>query len=132
MIGPRVDSSGQSAGSGPPLGTRPSEGLSAVRPFTAPGMRIDPPPSEPVARGTRPAATAAAEPPDDPPGERSSAHGLRVAPNTGFTVSGMKPSSGVLVLPTTTHPAARRRSTSAESAVAGRSPANAAEPRVVT
>ena len=82
-------------------------------------MRIEPPPSEPVASGTRPAATAAADPPEEPPADRSSAHGLRVAPNVAFTVSGFQPSSGVLVLPTTTQPAARRRSTSAESSVAG-------------
>ena len=95
-------------------------------------MRIEPPPSDPVASGTSPPATAAAEPPDDPPGERSSAHGFRVAPNTGFTVSALCPSSGVFVFPTTTHPAARSRSTSGESVVAAGLPANAAEPRVVT
>ena len=83
-------------------------------------MRIDPPPSDPVASGTRPAATAAADPPDDPPADRSSAHGLRVAPNSGLTVSAFQPSSGVFVLPTTTQPAARRRSTSGESVAGGR------------
>ena len=67
-------------------------------------MRIDPPPSDPVASGTRPAATAAADPPDEPPAERSSAHGLRVAPNVALTVSAFQPSSGVFVLPTTTQP----------------------------
>jgi hypothetical protein len=44
------------------------------------GMRTDPPPSEPVAAPTIPAATAAAEPPDEPPGVWSRCHGLRVAP----------------------------------------------------
>jgi hypothetical protein len=43
-------------------------------------MRIDPPPSLPWAIGTTPAATAAAEPPLDPPEVRSRSHGLRVAP----------------------------------------------------
>ena len=38
------------------------------------------PPSDEVANGTRPAASAAADPPLDPPGERSGFHGLRVAP----------------------------------------------------
>ena len=30
-------------------------------------MRIEPPPSEPSAKGTRPSATAAALPPEEPP-----------------------------------------------------------------
>ena len=32
------------------------------------GCRIEPPVSEPRLNGTKPAATAAAEPPDEPPG----------------------------------------------------------------
>ena len=36
--------------------------------------------SEPVARGTSPAASAAPAPPLDPPGVRSRFHGLRVGP----------------------------------------------------
>src|SRR2546423_938485 len=50
-------------------------------------MRTDPPPSLVVARGTTPAASAAAEPPLEPPGERSVFHGLRVAPNTWLVVT---------------------------------------------
>lgn len=104
---------------GPPMGTRPSEGLNPLRPHTAEGMRIDPPPSEPVHSGTMPAATAAADPPLEPPALRLRSHGLRVEPNRAFVVSALCPSSGVLVLPTTTHPAARSRSTRTESRVAG-------------
>ncbi len=37
-------------------------------PVKAAGWRIEPPVSVPVAPGAMPAATAAAEPPDDPPG----------------------------------------------------------------
>ena len=44
------------------------------------GMRIEPPPSEPWASGIVPAATAAAAPPDEPPGVCSGLHGLRHAP----------------------------------------------------
>ena len=66
-----------------------------------------------------PAAMAAPLPPDEPPGVWSRFHGLRVAPNSGFSVSGFHPSSGVFVFPTTTHPAATSRATRAESAVAG-------------
>src|SRR5262245_18551764 len=100
--GPRVDSSGQPGGWAPPPGTRPSDGLCPESPFTEHGIRIDPPPSDPVASGTRPPATAAAEPPDDPPAERAADHGLTVAPKISFTVSGFQDSSGVLVLATTT------------------------------
>ena len=56
-------------------------------------------PSEPMATGTRPAATAAAPPPLDPPGVCSRCHGLRVAPNAAPSVNGYRPTSGVLVLP---------------------------------
>jgi hypothetical protein len=42
--------------------------LTPESPQHAEGIRIDPPPSEPVARGTIPLAMAAALPPDDPPG----------------------------------------------------------------
>jgi hypothetical protein len=38
------------------------------RPQHEDGIRIDPPPSDPVARGTIPDAMAAALPPDEPPG----------------------------------------------------------------
>src|SRR5512139_3026365 len=110
---------------------RSGSGLRPTSPQHAAGMRIDPPPSDPVASGTSPAATAAAEPPDDPPGERASDHGLRVEPNVSLVVSAFQPSSGVLVLPTTMQPAARRRSTSGESPAAGAPAANAAEPWVV-
>ena len=43
-------------------------------------MRIEPPPSAAGAIGTRPAATAAAEPPLEPPGLRCGSQGLRVTP----------------------------------------------------
>ncbi len=43
-------------------------------------MRIDPPPSLAWAIGTMPAATAAAEPPLEPPVECSVFQGLRVGP----------------------------------------------------
>src|SRR2546421_12882946 len=81
-MGPRVDRWCQSGGCGPPDATRPSDGFMPDRPHADDGMRMEPPPSEPVASGTMPAAMAAAEPPDDPPGERVVSHGLRVAPNT--------------------------------------------------
>ena len=102
-------------------GTRPLWGLSPNRPVHAAGMRIEPAPSTPSAAGTMPAATAAAEPPLDPPGVRSTSHGLRVTPQVTDSVNGHRPSSGIVVLPTTTAPAARsRRTTSASLGGAGR------------
>ena len=43
-------------------------------------MRNEPAPSVPVATATMPDATAAADPPLDPPGVRSVFQGLRVMP----------------------------------------------------
>ena len=69
-------------------------------------MRIEPPPSEPSAPATIPAATAAALPPLDPPVLRCGSHGLRVAPHVCDSVScGHRASSGMFVWPTTIAPA---------------------------
>ena len=76
-----------------------------------------PPPSEALANGTIPAATAAAAPPLDPPGVRSSAHGLRVGPHASGCVVGRLPNSGLFVRPAMTSPAALYRDTSVVSAV---------------
>ena len=73
-------------------------------------MRMDPPVSEPMAAAQRPAATAAPEPPLDPDGTRSSAHGLRTG---GVTLP--HANSCVRVLPISTAPARRSRATAAES-----------------
>ncbi|GIU89929.1 MAG: hypothetical protein KatS3mg010_1028 [Acidimicrobiia bacterium] len=71
--------------------------------------------SEPRPSGANPAATAAAEPPDDPPGTRVGSCGLRVGPNAEFSVDDPIANSSRLVLPTTTAPAARNRSTTVAS-----------------
>ena len=76
-----------------------------------------PPPSEALANGTIPAATAAAAPPLDPPGVRSSAHGLRVGPQASGCVVGRLPISGVFVRPAMTSPAALNLATRVVSAV---------------
>ena len=44
------------------------------------GQRIEPPMSLPSSSGVNPAATAAAAPPDEPPGVRVVSHGLLVVP----------------------------------------------------
>ena len=87
-----------------PRETRPRLGLSPTRPQHAAGMRSEPPPSLPWASGTMPAATAAAEPPEEPPGVRVGSHGLRVGPVWRGSVVGRIPNSGRLVTPTTTKP----------------------------
>ena len=63
-----------------PAGTRPRPAFSPNSPQQAAGMRMEPPPSLAAAHGTIPAATAAADPPDEPPGVRSRSHGLRAGP----------------------------------------------------
>ena len=60
--------------------TRPYVGFRPVRLVSAAGWRIEPPVSVPVAAGNRRAATAAAEPPDEPPGTCSRFHGFFTAP----------------------------------------------------
>jgi hypothetical protein len=49
--------------------TRPRVGLSPTSPHSLAGMRMEPPPSLACATDTMPDATAAAEPPDEPPVE---------------------------------------------------------------
>src|SRR5215217_5089331 len=95
---------------------RPRVGLMPNSPQHDAGMRIEPPPSEPCASGSTPAATCAAAPPLEPPGVRSRFHGLRQAPLRMDSVTAVDPNSGVFDLPTTTNPAAFRRRTSAASA----------------
>ena len=104
VITPLLERSAQSGRPGP-TGIRPNDGLSTDRPHNEAGIRNEPPPSEPVAIGTMPEATAAAEPPDDPPADLGGDQGLPVRPNSGLSVSPFQASSGVFVLPTTTQPA---------------------------
>ena len=74
-------------------------------------MRIEPPPSVPMASGPRPAATAALAPPLEPPGVRSRFQGLRVMPKSRLWVAPIQPIIGVFVLPSWIAPAASSRST---------------------
>ena len=89
-------------------------------------MRVEPPPSLPCAIGTMPAATAAAEPPDEPPGVRSRSYGLRVIPKRRGRVTGRIPHSGSVVVPTMTNPASLRRRTTLSSCSGTKSPMNSA------
>ncbi len=114
-IGPSTPSvsHGRSAGQ---RGTRPGEGRDPTTLQNDAGLRSEPPRSLPSASGTSPAASAAAAPPLLPPQVLARSYGLQVAPKTALKVCDPAPNSGVLVLPMTMAPAARRRSTSRASA----------------
>src|SRR5438477_12424860 len=117
-------------------GTRPNEGLSPGMPQNVDGMRMDPAPSVPTASGPMPEATAAAAPPDDPPGVILVFHGLRVMPVSRLSVVPLIPNSGVFVLPSNTAPASRKRAVAGASTFQGcfgstvRDPRNVGQPRV--
>src|SRR5262245_53335514 len=91
------------------------------------GKRIEPPVSLATASGTRPAATAAADPPLEPPGMRLRSHGLRVEPLVACWVVMPQPNPCDRVPPTTTAPAVRNAATPAASCSARR-PANTNDP----
>src|SRR6266404_2005764 len=67
-------------------GTRPNEGLIPGMPQNVDGMRMEPAPSVPTATGPMPDATAAAAPPEDPPGVIFVSQGLRVIPVSRLSV----------------------------------------------
>ncbi len=60
----------------PCAGTSRYDGLWPTTPQQCDGLRIEPPMSEPSSSGVKPAASAPAEPPDDPPGLRVVSQGL--------------------------------------------------------
>src|SRR5947207_11849836 len=91
---------------------------------------MEPPVSEPRPTGTRPAATAAADPPLDPPGTRVRSWGLRVGPKAEFSVDEPMANSSRFVLPMTIAPAARRRVTTVAS-YGGRHPSRMRDAQVV-
>ena len=111
-------------------GTRPKVGFTVATPHANEGKRSDPPMSFPWWMGPNPIAAAADAPPEEPPGDASSSHGLKVLPRSGLSVVPRMESSGVLVRPTMIAPASRRLRTTGESSGAMRS-ANAGRPFVV-
>jgi len=100
----------------PVRGTRPWVGFSPAVPQQWDGTRMLPPVSLPTSKAHSALATAAAAPPLLPPGLRSGSNGLRVRPNTRLSVSKDRVNSGVLVLPSSTAPAALRRAATVASA----------------
>src|SRR5437016_7020480 len=90
-------------------GISPCVGLKPYTPQYDAGRTVEPPVWLPSASGTMPAATAAAEPLEDPPGVRAGLWGFRVLP-------GARPANSVVtVLPITTAPAARSIATTVAS-----------------
>src|SRR5580658_10272184 len=90
---------------------RPYVGLKPTTPQNAAGSRIEPPVSLPKPSGAMPAATAALDPPDEPPGTRVSSHGLRVTPRALFSHELPIANSSRLVFPIGIAPASMARAT---------------------
>ena len=98
VIGPTWSKDDANATS-PYLETNPYVGLSPTTPQNDDGSLIDPPVSEPNAQGTKFAATAAAEPPDEPPGTLFKFHGLCVILKAEFSVELPIANSSMLSFP---------------------------------
>ena len=71
--------------------------------------------SEPSAATAVPAATTAAEPPEEPPGTRDVSRGLRTGPQAEFSLEEPIANSSQLVLPRTMAPACSSRATAVQS-----------------
>src|SRR3954470_24034150 len=108
----------------------PYVGLTPTVPVTAPGWRIEPPVSVPRASGASKAATAAAEPPPEPPGIRSRSQGMCVAPYAECSVEEPLANASMFVLPRIGRPASRSRRTTVAS-YGGTQPSRILEPHVV-
>src|SRR5690606_35224022 len=89
----------------PYLETAPKLGFKPTTPQNAAGCLTDPPVSEPTARGAKPAAIAAAEPPEEPPGTLLKSQGLQVIFTAEFSVVEPIPNSSMLVFPIMIAPA---------------------------
>ena len=109
VSGPTRDQS--SRPQAPATGMRPDGGRYPTTPQQEAGTRIEPPMSEPVAHGVMPDATAAADPPLEPPTSKAGFHGLRVTPHIRLCVQNGMENSGVSPRPWTTDPASTSRST---------------------
>ena len=92
------------------------------------GMRTEPPMSVPSSNDVKPAATAAAGPPDEPPGMRVTSHGLFVVPKSSLKLCTSPDQRGRFVLPNTMAPASRRRATAGASAAGTWSVSSTAPP----
>src|SRR6266540_3969955 len=84
---------------------RPYVGFRPTTPHSDAGWRTDPPVSVPSAHTASPEATAAADPPEDPPGTVSRSHGLCTGPKAEFSFDDPIANSSQFVFPTRTAPA---------------------------
>jgi hypothetical protein len=89
-------------------------------PVSDAGWRIEPPVSVPVAPSARCAATAAAEPPEEPPGTSGVLAPLRrqgeiTGPNAEVSFDDPMANSSQLVLPSNTAPSRQRLSVTVDS-----------------
>ena len=116
--GPTVSRDGAS-GYTPSTDTRPQVVFRPAIPQQAAGIRTEPPVSVPRATSASPAATATAEPLDDPPGIRRGSAGFTGVPDHGLIPLADQHSSARLVLPTIRAPARRAAATTAASLAAG-------------
>jgi hypothetical protein len=71
--------------------------------------------SVPRAQTASPAATAAADPPLEPPGTAARSHGFRTTPKAEFSLDEPMANSSQFVLPTSTAPPAFRRAHGVQS-----------------
>ena len=88
----------------PYLETVPYVGFKPVKPQKAAGCLIDPPVSEPEETVTIPDATAAAEPPEEPPGTLEKSHGFLTLPKKLVSLVEPIANSSIFVLPKGTMP----------------------------
>src|SRR3989475_5004992 len=89
VMGPTWDTRAKPLGNPRPSGTRPYDGLKPYTPQNAAGVRIEPPPPVPSARGARPPAPPTPPPPLQPPGVGAGVPGARVPPQSGVSVAGL-------------------------------------------
>ena len=98
----------------PVRGTKPKLGRRPVQPQRVEGEEMEPSVSDPMAKPTQPAATALAEPADEPLDPCAGFHGLRVRPPNHLSPMASAPS---VSLATSTAPAASRRWTTVASSL---------------
>src|SRR4029077_17142290 len=110
--------------------TRPYVGLMPTTPHRDAGWRTETPASEPSAAGTAPAATSAAEPPDEPPGTRVLSNGWSERPYAECAVAVPMPPSPQFFFPAIRAPAAFSFATAVAS-YGERYPSRIFEPQLV-
>jgi hypothetical protein len=119
-------------GKAPRVEIVPKVGRRPKIPQSAAGTRIEPFVSDASASGTSSAATAAADPPDEPPAMRVRSCGLCVGPSCAFSVTNPYANSSMFVTPTRIAPARSSEATASASLAAGGSVAVTFAPARVT